>query len=114
MAAGDKDNFSGELSFTAPSGGVVTGLLYSIGETPVVARETKAENLAFLGGVSGVYEITKETAAADDAGAVGDKAYFDPATNKVTGDSATTNAVEIGIFVEAAAQAATTGKILLK
>lgn len=112
--AGDTDNFNGAASFTAPSGGVTKGLIYNITDLYVLARETAAEGASFVGQVSGLVWASKEVAAADDAWAVGDEVFYDPATKKATGDSATTNAVLIGYAIKAAAQTDTVGQFFLE
>lgn len=48
IRAGQRDNYSGDQSLTAPTGGVVKGNLYLIGSSYWVARETKSAGAAFL------------------------------------------------------------------
>ena len=50
MATGDRNNYSGEFSFTAPSGGVTKGKLYQFGSgLIVVARQTADAAATFIG-----------------------------------------------------------------
>lgn len=81
---GDRDNNSGDLTYTAPGGGVVKGNMYKIQESYVVARETVAAGLPFLGALTGAVWVEKVNAGGS-AILVGDAVYFITATNNVTG-----------------------------
>lgn len=77
MAAGDRDNFSGDLSVTAATGGYIRGKIYLINDAYFVARETKdaaaACLVASLAGHGAVW-VTK-AAATGKSFAIGDKVY---------------------------------------
>lgn len=49
------------LALTAPSGGVVSGNPYKIGQLSVIALETVAETLPFSAAVAGVFQVPKES-----------------------------------------------------
>jgi predicted RecA/RadA family phage recombinase len=69
------------LTFTAPTGGVVTGLAYLIGGLVVVATETVAQTLPFDGVVIGVVDVVKVN---DEAWTEGLKFYWDNSAFKFT------------------------------
>jgi hypothetical protein len=77
MAAGDRDNFSGDLSITAPTGGFTRGSIYLVNDAYFVARETKAAGsaclMASLAGAGAVW-ATKATGTGKSF-AAGDKVY---------------------------------------
>jgi predicted RecA/RadA family phage recombinase len=78
------NNFSqpGEvLTFTAPTGGVVSGLPYLIGSLLVIAAEDVAQTLPFEGEVVGVYNGTKVAIEAWDEL---QKVYWDDTAHKFT------------------------------
>lgn len=104
---GDRDNYSGDISVTAPSGGYTRGLMYALNDSNVVARETAAEGAACLIATHGPVKVTKDTTAGS-ACTVGGLVYLDVdnANNKVTGAAGTSN-TRAGIALEAAADAAT-------
>jgi hypothetical protein len=95
-SAGDRDNYSGDSSYTAPTGGVTKGKIYLISGTYVVARETVAVGLPFIGG-TGVIRATK-AAATGKSFVIGEKVY---ALANVVNKTAT-GAVLIGVAREAA------------
>lgn len=103
MSTGDRVNFSGDLPFTAPVGGVIRGRCYKINETYIVARETAAAGATFLGAIFGPVTATKATGAGT-AFAIGDAVYFITASNLLT--SAPTGNTLIG---KAIGSATTTG-----
>lgn len=96
-SAGDRDNYSGDKSYTAPTGGVIRGKIYLISGTYVVARETKDAAAAFIGG-TGVIWATK-AAATGKSFVLGEKVY---ALANVVNKTAT-GAVPIGVCRQAAA-----------
>jgi predicted RecA/RadA family phage recombinase len=61
MATGDRVNFSGDLTFTAPTGGVTRGKIYNDEDIYVVARETADATEEYLGAVTGGVTMTKAT-----------------------------------------------------
>jgi predicted RecA/RadA family phage recombinase len=57
------DNFLSEghvMTLTAPSGGVVGGVAYKIGQLLVVAAATVAQTLPFEGKTTGVFTLPKD------------------------------------------------------
>ncbi len=69
------------LTLTAPTGGVVSGLGYKIGQLFVVAKTTVAETLPFEGQVVGVIELVKD---AGTAWTEGQLLYWDDTDSNVT------------------------------
>lgn len=107
---GDRDNNSGDLTFTAPGGGVVKGKMYKIQETYVVARETAAAGASFLGAITGAVWCEKVNAGGS-AILLGDAVYFITASNNVTG--VLTSNTLIGKALSAAGDTATQVLVLL-
>lgn len=100
LAAGDRDNFEGDLSLTTPTGGVTKGLMYNIGASYVVARETKDAAAAGLFAVRGPVWVKKVTGAL----AAGAKVYFVSSSKKVSA-AATGNTLLAAVVLRAAASA---------
>ena len=100
MSAGDRQNFSGDLQLTAPTGGVVRGKIYLISGVYVVARETAAAGASFLGAVTGAAEVEKATGTGK-AFVIGEKVY---ALSNVA-DKNGTGAVLIGFAIASASTA---------
>lgn len=96
------------LTLTAPSGGVTSGLGYLIGSLFVVATVTADEGEAFVGRVIGVVTLVKTTGQAWTEGL---KLYWDNTAKKVT-STAGGNTL-IGVASEAAASADATGNVRL-
>lgn len=97
------------LTFTAPTGGVVSGTAYLIGALLVVAATTVAQTLPFEGAVEGVYTLPKIAGVAWTEGML---LYWDSATSNVgTVVGATTR--RIGAAAAAAASGDTTGQVRL-
>lgn len=96
------------LTLTAPSGGVTSGLGYLIGSLFVVATVTADETVQFVGRVIGVVELVKTTA---EAWTEGQKIYWNNSTKKTTTTSGGNTL--IGVATEITAAAATTGKVRL-
>jgi predicted RecA/RadA family phage recombinase len=69
------------LTFTAPTGGVVSGTAYLIGGILCVAMATVAETLEFEGRVSGVFTLPK---ANSQAWTEGQKIYWDDSAKVCT------------------------------
>ncbi len=85
------------ISLVAPSGGVVRGLTYVVGDNFAVAMETKDEGLPFEALVAGPVWAAKDQTVSIEACA---KVYLDESTGLITSDSAET---EIGGFALALA-----------
>ena len=111
---GERDNFSGELSFTVPSGGYTKGLMYQLVDDGIfaVARETKAEAAMCIMALTGRMAVTKDTTAGS-ALVVGGRVFLIPSTGKITGADTDTNILLDAVALAAAADAATTGDILI-
>ena len=72
------------MTLTAPTGGVVSGTPYLIGVTVVVATETVAEALPFVGIVCGCVDVPKE---AEEGWTEGLKVYWDDTAKEFTASS---------------------------
>ena len=92
----------------APSGGVVSGLVYVLGSLIGVAAVTVAQGEAFTMDTEGVFLLPKTSA---QAWTVGAKIYWD-GTNKVATTTSSGNTL-IGIAVEAAVNPSGFGKVKL-
>lgn len=99
-----------KLTFIAPSGGVVAGGFYVIGGIGVVALETKAETLEFVGAVEGVFSLTK---VGSQAWAVGDKVYWDSGNSRFTTVSTVGPLMGVAAEVVGSGSGATTGAVRL-
>lgn len=78
------DNFvqPGDVqTFTAPSGGVVSGGVYKIGQVVCVAAATVAQTLPFEGKIRGVFTVTK---VGSQAWTVGVPVYWDNGNTRFT------------------------------
>jgi predicted RecA/RadA family phage recombinase len=82
------------LTFTAPSGGVVSGDTLVIGVVPVVVHESAEEGEPFVGSTCGVFKVP--TASTPTEGSV---AYMTTATGAIT--STASGGVKIGAFTSA-------------
>jgi predicted RecA/RadA family phage recombinase len=82
------------LTFTAPSGGVVSGETLVIGVVPVVANGNAAEGAQFVGLTCGVFNVP--TASTPTEGAV---AYITTATGAIT--TTASGGVKVGAFTSA-------------
>lgn len=103
------------MTFTAPTGGVVSGTPYLIGGLLVVACSTVAQTLPFEGQVEGVFTLPK---AASQAWTEGQKIYWDNETTGNGGQVCTTDATKgqlVGVAAEALGSGSTivTGKVRL-
>ena len=97
------------VTMIAPSGGVVSGTPYLIGNTFGVALISAAEGEEFEMGLVGVWDsLPKESA---DTAVVGDRAYWSVANSNIT-TVATSNKL-IGAFMVDAANGDTTATIRL-
>ena len=108
MSAGDRSNFSGDLSLTAPTGGVTRGSLYLISGVYVMARETASAGDSFLAAVTGPVEVTKATGTGKSFVA-GEEAFF--LANVI--NKTATGATLVGFVLEAAGVSDTTVKVYL-
>lgn len=99
------------MTFTAPTGGVVSGRAYLIGSLLVVACATAAEGAEFEGQVEGVFSLPK---AGSQAWTEGQKVYWDDSSNKCCTNVATAGQL-IGVAAEAvgSGSGATTGIVRL-
>ncbi len=96
------------LTLTAPTGGVVSGTPYQIGQLLVIAMVTAAEAAAFEGMVSGVHDLPKVSAQAWTEGAL---VYWDDTAKLVTTTAA--GNLLIGAASAAAANPSATGRVRL-
>lgn len=92
----------------APTGGVVSGLVYVIGSLIGVADITAAEGAEFALSTEGVYELPKTSAQAWTLGA---KIYWDSTAKVAT--TATSGNTLIGIAAVAAANPSAVGRVKL-
>lgn len=97
MAAGDRDNYSGDSTYVAPTGGVTRGKIYLVSGKYVVARSTALAAATYLGG-TGVIWATK-AAGTGKAFVAGEKVY---ALANVINKTAS-GAVLVGVCLKAAA-----------
>lgn len=111
---GSRENFSGDISVTAPTGGYTAGKIYQLASGAfAVARETKSASsacLMALAGAGSVIYATKVTGTGKSF-SVGSKVYYVSASASAT-PSATGNTL-IGIAVRAAATTDTEVAVLL-
>jgi len=63
-----------DVTLVAPTGGVVSGTPYQIGQLLVIAATTKAQTLDFVGRVRGVFDVPK---VGSQAWTEGQLIYFD-------------------------------------
>ena len=101
MSAGDRDNFSGDLELTAPTGGVTRGRAYVINDGFAVARETASAGAAYLGAVSGTVWVQKATGTGKGFG-VREEVFVQ---SNLADKTATGAVTPLGITVRAAAAA---------
>jgi predicted RecA/RadA family phage recombinase len=99
------------LDFTAPSGGVVSGVPLLIGALIVVPATTAAEGERFAGAVEGVFELPAATHASNQAWTEGQLLYWDNTAKKFT-VTATDNTKK-GAAAAVKASTADTGSVKL-
>lgn len=99
------------LDFTAPSGGVTSGVAVKIGALIAIAVITAAQGEAATGHTEGVFDHAAATHATDQAWAVGDVIYWDD-TAKVFTKTSSGN-TKAGYAVAVKASTAATGRIRL-
>lgn len=100
------------IDFTAPSGGVVSGVGVLLGKLFVIAVTTAAAGETVAGDAKGVFDHAAEGAGSGQDLAVGDDVYWD-ATNKRLTKTATSN-TKVGVAVAAKASTATTVRFLIR
>jgi predicted RecA/RadA family phage recombinase len=106
MSAGDRDNFSGDISVTAPTGGYTKGKIYLIADSYYVARETKAAGAACLMASLATGAVWAEKlAGTGKTVAVGDKVYVK--TNIVDATTSSGAVLLPAVCIRAAAAADT-------
>lgn len=110
MAAGDRANFSGDVWFTAPTGGYTRGLMYIVTDAYAVARDTVAATVSCPMALYGAVTVTKNTGTGKSF-AIGDKVYVDASTKKAT-PNATSNTL-VGVAIAAASTSATTVDVFM-
>jgi predicted RecA/RadA family phage recombinase len=96
------------LTYTAPTGGTVSGRGEKIGDILVIATETKAQTLPFTGVRTGVVEHAKVSA---QAWTEGQQVNWDAAAKVFT--TVTTGNFRAGVAAAAAANPSATGKVVL-
>lgn len=99
------------LTLTAPTGGVVSGGIYKIGDMIVLATASAAQATPFEAVTEGVFEVLKDETA---AWAEGQALYFDESSGKVTTDPDDGDNHACGFAAVAAAEAATKGMLYLQ
>lgn len=87
-----------DMTFTAPTGGVVSGNAYLIGALLVVATVTVAQTLKFTGETGGVWTLPKTTG---EAWTEGQLLYWDPGTGKLTTTAGSLKVVGCAAAVQA-------------
>lgn len=96
------------VTLTAPTGGVVSGTPYLIGNLLVVAMFSAAQTLPFEGATEGIFTLAKASGQAWTEGA---NLYWDNSAKNFTTTS--TANYYAGVAAAAAASGDTTGKVRL-
>jgi predicted RecA/RadA family phage recombinase len=96
------------LTLTAPSGGVVSGNGYIIGDLFVIATVTVAQGLPFAAKTRGVFELPKLSAQAWTEGA---KVYWDAGNARLT--TVTSGNRLVGVASEVANNPSSVGRARL-
>ncbi|ESQ82388.1 hypothetical protein AEAC466_17345 [Asticcacaulis sp. AC466] len=99
------------IDCVAPSGGVVSGLMYKIGSLIGIALTTAAVGDIFTLHRSGEHDVKAEGSASGQAWAVGDTLYWDDTAKQVT-KTASSN-TKCGIATSAKSTTLTTGRMVL-
>jgi predicted RecA/RadA family phage recombinase len=99
------------VTLTAPSGGVVSGSFYKIGSLVVCAMASAAVGAEFEAALNGVWSVTKETHATDQAWTEGMAVYWDNTNSRFTKTS--TSNTRCGYAAAAAGSTASSGQLLL-
>jgi predicted RecA/RadA family phage recombinase len=98
------------MTFTAPSGGVVSGTAYLIGSLLVIATITAAQTEPFTGITRGVVTYAKPGSQAWTEGA---KIYWDNSAKNFTTTSSGNTLVGVAAEAVGAGAGETTGKVRL-
>jgi len=98
------------VEFTAPAGGVVSGVGVQIGELLVIATVTAAAGVRFVGLVEGVISHAK---APSEAWAEGARVYWDEGNKRFTSSGAGNLPAGYAVVAVGAGVAETTGVVLL-
>lgn len=96
------------MTFTAPAGGVTSGVPVLIGNMLVIPETTAAQTLPFEGMVVGVHLLAKATGIAWTEGML---LYWDNAAKNLT--NVTTSNYRVGVAAKAAASGDVTGYVRL-
>lgn len=96
------------MTFTAPTGGVVSGTAYLIGALLVVAAVSAAQTLPFEGVTEGVFTLPKATGIAWTEGML---LYWDNTAKNLT--NVTTGNTRVGCAAAAQIAGDTTGSVRL-
>ena len=99
-----------DITLVAPTGGVVSGTVYQIGQLLVVAAETVAQTLDFVGRAVGVFTVTK---AGSQAWAVGDLVYWDDSNKYFTTTATGSMLAGVALIIVASGAGDTTGIVRL-
>lgn len=99
------------LDFTAPSGGVVSGIPLLIAAMIVIPAVNAAAGETFAGAVEGVFDVPAATDASTQAWTEGQLLYWDDTAKKFT-VTATSNTKK-GVAAAAKASTAATGRVKL-
>lgn len=99
------------LDFTAPGGGVTSGVPVKIGEAIVIPVVSAAAGETFAGAVEGVFDVPAATHATDQAWTEGMVVYWDDSAKKFT-KTASTNK-KAGYAAAAKASDADVGRLKL-
>ena len=99
------------MDFTAPSGGVTSGVPVRIGRLLVVPQASAAQGQRFAGKTTGVFDVVKHGAGSGQAWAEGDELYWDAGNSRFTRTA--TNNLLCGAAAEAALTGATAGRVRL-
>lgn len=97
------------MTYTAPTGGVISGTPVLIGALLVVPVTTNAQTEKFAGETEGVISFTKVSA---QAWTEGQKIYWDNTNKRFTNASAS-GLFPVGVAAEAAANPSAVGKVRL-
>lgn len=100
------------IEFTAPSGGVTSGVGVLLGSLFLIAVTTNVAGDTVAGHASGVFDHIAEGAGSGQAFAVGDAVYWDNTNKRLTKTS--TDNTKVGVAVAAKLTAATTLRFRLE
>jgi predicted RecA/RadA family phage recombinase len=106
------DTFKSEgnvLEYTAPAGGVTSGVPVVIGDVTVIPAVTVAVGVKFNGAAEGIYEVPKTN---PEVWAEGETLYWDGGTGKMTNVAGALK--KAGVVADAALSAATVGNCKLE